>query len=88
MYGDKGTDIVCAAVSALTQTCVLGLEEVLKLDPQVNCSEKDGITCILNPEGEPDALAGALVLLKTLNTGLEAILDAYPGTLKIRTREV
>ena len=34
-FAERGHDIVCAAVSALTQTCELGLSDVLGLEPVV-----------------------------------------------------
>lgn len=87
-YDEKGKDIVCAAVSALTQTCVMGLTEIVECAADVQCSERDGIQCLVRPETEPSKGEQAELLLKTLHAGLVAIREAYPGTLKIRVREV
>ena len=42
-YAESGSDIVCAAVSALTQTCELGLEEVLHIVPEVTRDDESGL---------------------------------------------
>ena len=87
-YAASGKDIVCAAVSALTQTCVIGLTEVIGLDADVRCSEEDGIHCMIRPETDAEGQRKAELLLETLQAGLASIQASYPGTLKLRVREV
>lgn len=42
-YSEEGSDIVCSAVSALTQAPLLGLEKHLKLNPSYVVNQEDGI---------------------------------------------
>ena len=42
-FAEEGSDIVCSAVSALTQAPLLGLEKHLKLNPSYVVNQEDGI---------------------------------------------
>lgn len=42
-YAKAGEDIICSAVSALTQAPLLGLERHLKLKPSYVVNQEDGI---------------------------------------------
>ena len=50
-HGEAGEDIVCSAISALTQTCCLGLVEVVGLkegkDLVYSIDDAEGIHCVL-----------------------------------------
>ena len=46
-YADEGSDIVCSAVSALTQTAALGINEVLKIQTALDITEAICISCFL-----------------------------------------
>ena len=87
-YGEYGQDIVCSAVSAITQTCILGLTKVAKIDAGVSVDEENGIVCILDRDTDREKLQQAQLLLDTLVQGLSSIESAYPNTLNIRHREV
>ena len=56
-YADEGQDIVCAAVSALTETCVNALERVAHVKPAVRVGprppwpERTGLTAALTTSG-------------------------------------
>ena len=49
LYADAGEDIVCAAVSALTQGTLNGLLNVLKAPVDYHIDEKDGILTARQP---------------------------------------
>ena len=46
-YSEEGSDIICSAVSALTQAPLLGLERHLKLKPSLNSAPNDLTQAIL-----------------------------------------
>ncbi|MCI2430163.1 ribosomal-processing cysteine protease Prp [Candidatus Acetothermia bacterium] len=83
-YAEEGKDIVCAGVSTLLQTAVLGLEEYLKLDPKVE-HEKGLLHCQLERDiflnREIDAV------LETMVLGLKSLEREYPEHLRV-TEEV
>lgn len=86
-YAESGSDIVCSAVSALTQTAVLGLTEVLKLPVALEVKEAR-ICCMLERGLNESAGREARVLLETLRLGLRSIADTYGTYLKLTEKEV
>ena len=87
-YAESGADIVCAAISALTQTTLNGLKNVLKA-PVMFDQDDDGafIDAILTPEASEDQIRQAQLLLVTLLEGLQAIQREYPRNLRIIFKE-
>ena len=91
-YGEAGEDIVCSAISALTQTCYLGLVQVVGLkegdDLAVSIDETEGMTCVLAGDTRGTQLEKAELLFLTMEAGLKSIQQSYRKSLKIRHREV
>ena len=87
-YAGAGADIVWAAISALTQTTLNGLKNVLKA-PVMFDQDDDGafIEAILTPEASEDQIRQAQLLLVTLLEGLQAIQREYPRNLRIIFKE-
>jgi len=87
-YAEAGADIVCAAISALTQTTLNGLKNVLKA-PVMFDQDDDGafIEAKLAPEATPQQVQQAQLLLVTLQEGLQAIQREYPRNLRIIFKE-
>lgn len=81
-FAAHGEDIVCAAISVLTQTAVIGLEEVLRLDVRVEI--KDGYLECLLPKNLPEQLWNdSQLILQVLYKGLTAIAQEYGDFLRI-----
>jgi uncharacterized protein YsxB (DUF464 family) len=76
-----GQDIVCAGVSALTQTAVLGLERQLKRKIQVKVASGKLTLDLLD---NPDALTNAV--LETMLIGLTEIGNLNPQSVRISER--
>ncbi|HKM38972.1 MAG TPA: ribosomal-processing cysteine protease Prp [bacterium] len=74
-YAPCGSDIVCAAVSALTQAALLGLTEHLGLSPRVEI--KAGYFSLTLPYGS-EADVGVQAILATLALALNNIAEQYP----------
>ena len=91
-HGEAGEDIVCSAISALTQTCCLGLTEVigLKAGKQLvySIDDAEGINCVLADATRGEQLDRAELLFQTMEAGLCSIQESYRKSLKIRHREV
>jgi uncharacterized protein len=91
-HGEAGEDIVCSAISALTQTCYLGLVQVvgLRAGEDIACSidEEEGIHCVLADDTREERLDRAELLFLTMEAGLCSIQESYRKSLKIRHREV
>lgn len=78
-YADEGEDIVCAAVSAITQTAMMGLKH---FEPETQAHWEAGDDPILmvsvpNPKHETQ------VILETMVIGLEDILSGVPNYVRI-----
>jgi len=78
-FAKKGKDIVCAAVSTLLQTAVLGLKDYLCLN--VNAKKRDAF---LDVSIEGNTLQEkADIILETMAMGLRAIEKEYGRYLKV-----
>ena len=77
-WAEEGRDIVCAAVSSLTCTCVNALESVCGLNPEVRVSK--GSMWVRLP-GDPGH--DAQVVLGVLRQGLTDLREQYPDFIAI-----
>jgi len=82
-YADHGQDIVCAAISALSQTAVMGLQDVVGVDCSVEIRDAF-LACHLPKAIAPESWERSQIVLRTLLVGLTAIQAEYPNYLKIR----
>lgn len=78
LYKKRGEDIVCAGVSAIIQTAILGLSEYLSLRLDVIKEEGSIEVKILSPISQ-----GASAILETMRLGLKEIAKKYPDNIKI-----
>ncbi|MEW6244427.1 MAG: ribosomal-processing cysteine protease Prp [Bacillota bacterium] len=79
---ESGNDVVCAAVSALTQTAVLGLKEVARVNPKVDIAP--GSLCCERFRTTPSAR----IILETMVVGLKNIEQGYSSYLLVEDKEV
>ncbi|MDO4565573.1 MAG: ribosomal-processing cysteine protease Prp [Clostridia bacterium] len=85
--GEYGQDLVCAAISAIVQTAILGITEVVKVNAGFSVEEND-TSCVISKDASPKEAEATALLIRTMRKGLESIELAYPGTLKFDIREV
>lgn len=85
-YAPRGRDIVCAAVSALAQTAVLGLERA-GLKPRVEVRE-GWLKCAPPSVMTPDQAVRARIIMDTIHAGLEDIAAGYPEHVALREETV
>lgn len=74
-----GQDIVCAGISALAQSAIMGIERHLGRDIDLGQDSDEGLTMRLI--GQPDSLTGAI--LETMLLGLTEIAKLYPKSVRI-----
>ena len=87
-YAEQGRDIVCAAVSALTQTCELGLSEVAGVEPIVARDDERGAYAVRLPRDAGKAqLRRAQLLFRTMYIGLKSIEAAYPDFVRVNAND-
>ena len=73
-----GQDIVCAGVSALTQSAIMGIERHLRREIDLR---QDAGSLKVKLSGQPDSLTGAI--LETMLLGLTEIAKLYPKSVRI-----
>lgn len=73
-FSERGTDIVCSAVSALVFNCINSIEQFSDTRFDLIQNEKDGMIDFSCQEPLDDR---AVVLLKSLFLGVQGIRDAY-----------
>jgi uncharacterized protein YsxB (DUF464 family) len=78
---DEGSDVVCAAVSAILQAAWLGLEEVAKVS--VKASKTKGRLSLRWPEPARDD-AAVIAIVGTAERAVEAIAKQFPANVRLR----
>lgn len=79
-YAPQGSDIICAAVSALAQTTIGALEELTRLVIIYQISEKDAnleCTMVTYEGSDIEDLKIASTITRTFEIGCRQIMDSY-----------
>lgn len=85
-YKNSGEDIVCSAVSAVSQTTLLGLLEVIKVSPLY--SMKEGFLQVNIDKLDEDSINKCQILMKTMLKGLLNMELGYGNYIKVTVEEV
>ncbi|HHT43396.1 MAG TPA: ribosomal-processing cysteine protease Prp [Firmicutes bacterium] len=84
-YADPGDDIVCAAVSVLTQTAILGIQEVVGVNCLVDLEEQEGLMEVLIPqELSEEQRKQVQLILEVLYVGLKATEKEYKRFVRVK----
>ncbi|NMB40417.1 MAG: ribosomal-processing cysteine protease Prp [Firmicutes bacterium] len=86
LFAPYGSDIVCAAVSVLTQTITFALKDLLGLDPLLNKNE-GYLSIALPPEMEAEQEKNCYLLLETMLLGLKETARSYPKNMSYKDYE-
>lgn len=82
-YAEAGRDIVCAGVTAVVFTALLGLRSVARIPHTVRQEDREGyIDCRLEV-GTPDAERTAQAILETMVLGLRDIEKDYGDYVRV-----
>lgn|SRR5690554_3043033 len=88
-YGPTGQDIVCAGVSTLVQTTVLGLQELVGLDLEIKQNQKNGLFhCLIPTTVDENKLEQAHLIFNLMYLGLQQIAQEYRKYVQISLKEV
>jgi len=86
-FAERGSDIVCAAVSGVLLTALTGLTEVIGLKCRVTRRDAKGyLKVTLSRTAEKSTLRDAELILEVARTGLARIADDYPAAIRIDIR--
>ena len=88
-YAEYGSDIVCASVSSIVQSCGLGLTKVLGLKCEIVQNDEDGIYALRLPKGlSGDNISKAQVLLVTMFLSIKDLEKGYPSNIKVEVKDL
>lgn len=80
-----GEDLVCAAISVLSQTAVVGLQHYLTNKPEIEI-EAGFLSCVLPTDLNEMENETAQIILKTMELGLEALKPKYGDYFELHRR--
>lgn len=87
-YSKHGSDIVCAAVSILSQTCVNAIESILHMDIDFEEEEKRGMVKLMLTDFNAEGAKEASLLIESMELGIKGVSELYPKYVKVNSREV
>lgn len=88
-YAPEGKDIVCAGISALIQSTVLGLTSLLEIQPAIKTKKKTGLfVCRLPQALSEEKQRNADLLLRCMYLGLKQMAAEYRDYLQVFVEEV
>ncbi|MFD3157623.1 ribosomal-processing cysteine protease Prp [Haloimpatiens sp. FM7330] len=85
-FDEYNRDIVCSGISVLSQTTLIGILEVLKID--VDYSIKDGFLSLSIEQNSCSEIHKCQVLLKTMLLGLKSMELSYGDYISVNVEEV
>lgn len=85
-FEEYGKDIVCSAVSAIAQTTLIGMQEVLKIEPEY--SLHDGFLDVSLEKLSKAKIKSCQVLMETMYYGLVSMEQSYGKYIKVLIEEV
>lgn len=88
-YAEEGSDIVCSAISTLSQSICVGLDNVLNLKPEIKVDDKKAyLKCKLSKNLSKEQFADAQILLKTFEESVKLLLAGDKKIKKYISLEV
>lgn len=91
-YDDYGKDIVCAAISVLSQTTLISLVKVCGLkenEIKYSIDDEFGFLDVELPNNiEISILEKTQIVLKTLVVGISSVMESYPEYVTLEYWEV
>ena len=86
-YGVAGEDIVCAALSSIVQTAVLGLFSVAEINLEFKRNEKQGYLFMRLPNDiTEEQNQKAQIILKTVLLGINDLYEGYSDFIELEVK--
>ena len=82
-YGEEGEDIVCAALSSVVQTAVLGLMQIVGINVRLKRDEKRGYLNMELPELDEASRHDADIILGTMLCGISDLHEGFSKYIKL-----
>ena len=85
-YGAEGEDIVCAALSSVIQTAVLGLMRVAGINVGFETDAKGGVLDLVIPELSDEDRHNADMILDTMLCGIADLHEGYSDFIELEVK--
>ena len=86
-YADEGEDIVCAGISSITQTALLGLQKVANVKVDYKIDEKTGYLMFKIVEDLDEAKRRDCdAILETMLVGIKDLQDGFSKYIKVEDK--
>ena len=87
-YDKYGRDILCAALSGMTQSCMIGLINVLDIDISLTRNDDNGYLKIELPKNlEGNKILDAQILFNTLYMSIDDLIEGYSKYISMEVIE-
>lgn len=86
-YDESGKDIVCAAISTMTQSLIIGLEEVISKDFTYSIDPKKAKVMVDISEYTSENMEKAQILFNTFKLTVDRLLMDYKKYVKMKIEE-
>ncbi len=83
-YGVEGEDIVCAALSSIIQTALLGLMRVVGIEVKYSVDDEKGFLEFELPELDSVLRHDADVILDTMQLGISDLYETYSDFIELK----
>jgi len=84
---ERGEDTVCAALSSVVQTALLGLLQVAGISPRITRDDEEGILIFKLPPGlDYDQRRAADIILETMLCGVSDLAEGFSKFIKLEVK--
>ena len=88
-YGEKGEDIVCASLSSIVQTAVLGLLMVAQIELDMKRDDEEGYLKFTLPEKlDKTQDLQASTILDTLLCGISDLFESFSDYIELEVKNL
>ena len=85
-YGAEGEDIVCASLSSVIQTALLGLLQVAGINVNYEIHDMGAYLCFSLPKLDETQRHDADVILNTMLCGITDLLEGYSDFIELEVK--
>lgn len=85
-YGEEGEDIVCAALSSVVQTAVLGLMRVLGVNVDLKRDDRRGYLRMRLPKLKSETRRDADIILNTMLCGIADLHEGFSKYIRLEIK--
>ena len=88
-YGEKGEDIVCASLSSIVQTAVLGLLVIVMIELDMKRDDEQGYLKFTLPENLSETQdIQACAILDTMLCGISDLYESFSDYIELEVKNV